>query len=81
MIRVRERGLSTLEPVLLVLDGTAYATSLSAFTSQDNGAESFAWSLPAVGEAFWKVGWASAAPAAHKPRTAATNTLCLNRFM
>lgn len=38
-------------PVLLVLDGTAYATSLSAFTSQDNGAESFAWSLPAIGEA------------------------------
>ncbi len=38
-------------PVLLVLDGTAYATSLSAFTSQDKRAESFAWSLPAIGEA------------------------------
>lgn len=38
-------------PVLLVLDGTAFVTSLSAFTAQDNGAESFAWSLPAIGEA------------------------------
>lgn len=38
-------------PVLVMLDGTAIVTSLSAFTTQGSGAEPFAWSLPAVGEA------------------------------
>ena len=38
-------------PVVMVLDGTAIATSLSELTARNNDAEPFAWSLPSFGEA------------------------------